>query len=106
MDKATPGAVEADHIPPKESVNKLLEHLENNSDRNTLFREQHPALHQLVMGKDKRGSNLICMNTLYWDHRAALTTGNSKESKACRSPHHHPKLFSTYTYYPSICCHF
>ncbi|MCI4376964.1 hypothetical protein PGIGA_G00197780 [Pangasianodon gigas] len=86
MEKATPGVVEADHIPPKDSVNKLREFLKNNPAQKFLFEEKHKELYKLVMSmeNDKLGKQLICMNALHWDHQRALTSGNSTESQASR----------------------
>ncbi|MCJ8731143.1 hypothetical protein PDJAM_G00195850 [Pangasius djambal] len=86
MEKATPGVVEADHIPPKDSVNKFREFLKNNPAEKLLFGEKHKELYKLVMSteNDKLGKQLICMNALHWDHQRALTSGNSAESKASR----------------------
>ncbi|XP_060731332.1 uncharacterized protein LOC132849137 isoform X2 [Tachysurus vachellii] len=99
--KPTPGVVEADHIPPKNSLWELRNILINGVEKRESLEQKNKALYDLVMNnKDNNemdqnnndnnkayknyGRQLISMNTLYWDHRRALTTGNSHESKACR----------------------
>lgn len=94
--------VEADHIPPKDSVQKLRQLFEKNPRLKKSFKDKNPEVYKLVMsmktkealeGKKDLGKDLLCMNTLYKDHRSVLTTGNSTASKACRCLHH-PKLLS------------
>ncbi|GAA6081740.1 uncharacterized protein LOC113657104 isoform X1 [Tachysurus ichikawai] len=80
--KPTPGVVEADHIPPKSCLNKLI----RNPEMVKSLKNNNKAAYDLVMSmeKDQNGKKKLCMNTLYWDHRRALTSGNSSESRASR----------------------
>ncbi|KAK2859990.1 hypothetical protein Q7C36_004156, partial [Tachysurus vachellii] len=82
MDKPTPGVIEADHIPPKNSLIKLIEDPEMAKSLKT----NNKAVYDFVMSmrKDQNGKKQPCMNVFYSDHRRALTTGNSHESIACR----------------------
>ncbi|KAL7880873.1 hypothetical protein SRHO_G00031270 [Serrasalmus rhombeus] len=63
MNAPVSGIVEADHVPPK----SVLEKIRNKS-----------------MVKDNNVNLEFSMNTLYHYHRHVLTSGSSKESKACR----------------------
>ncbi|XP_058251201.1 uncharacterized protein LOC131356316 [Hemibagrus wyckioides] len=94
-EKPTPGVVEADHIPPRSSLQKLCKILKNNPEKAESFKRNNKALYDLVTEEDKKmknnnkmdedyGRHLLSMNALHWDHRRALTTGNSSESRACR----------------------
>lgn len=71
--------VEADHIPPKDSFKKLWEHLKNYEDWKNSLREKNMALYKVVMRmeKDPMEKGLICMNTLYLDHRRVQTGLNT-----------------------------
>lgn len=87
MDKPTPGVVEADHIPPKSSLNELCMSFRRNPEMANSLKTNNEAAYELVMSmsNDQNGRKQLCMNTLYSDHRRALTSGNSSESRACRS---------------------
>ncbi|KAK3546545.1 hypothetical protein QTP70_026927 [Hemibagrus guttatus] len=86
MDKPTPGVVEADHIPPKSSLNELCKLIRRNPEMANSLKTNNKAAYELVMSmkNDQNGKKQLCMNTFYSDHRHALTSGNSSESKACR----------------------
>lgn len=79
--------VEADHIPAKDCIFKLRARFKSDPELDKSTRERNEAFHNLVMSteNDKMGNGLISINVLHWDHQSALTTGNSDESKACRS---------------------
>ncbi|XP_047670457.1 uncharacterized protein LOC113635009 [Tachysurus fulvidraco] len=81
MRKPTPGVVEADHILPKSSLKKLID-----PEMVTSLETNNKAAYDLVMSmrEDQNGRKQLCMNTLYSDHRRALTSGNSYEARACR----------------------
>ncbi|KAF4088736.1 hypothetical protein AMELA_G00058100 [Ameiurus melas] len=57
-----------------------LAHMVNSLKSNNL------AAYELVMSmkNDQNGKKQLCMNTLYSDHRRALTSGNGSEARACR----------------------
>lgn len=93
--------VEADHIPPKSSLWELRNILIHDVEKRESLKKMNKPFFDLVMNnKDNNemaqnnndnnkayknyGRQLISMNALHWDHRRALTTGNSHESKACR----------------------
>eukprot|EP00063_Salmo_salar_P074769 XP_014049604.1 PREDICTED: uncharacterized protein LOC106601777 [Salmo salar] len=80
-DKENKGITEADHIPPKDSLKKAL-----NDVRLDRLLQVNPRLHEMIMSLDydPTGRKLLTMRVLYQDHRDALTTGSSKESKICR----------------------
>nr|XP_046159659.1 uncharacterized protein LOC123998645 isoform X1 [Oncorhynchus gorbuscha] len=80
-DKENEGITEADHIPPKDSLKKAL-----NNVRLDRLLQVNPRLHEMIMSlvNDPTGQKLLTMRVLYQDHRDALTTGSSKESKICR----------------------
>ncbi|XP_060731383.1 uncharacterized protein LOC132849163 isoform X3 [Tachysurus vachellii] len=82
MDKPTPGVVEADHIPPKSCLIKLI----RNPEMAKSLKTNNKAVYDLVMSmrKDQNGKKQLCMNAFYSDHRRALTTGYSHESRASR----------------------
>ncbi|XP_058250657.1 uncharacterized protein LOC131355984 isoform X1 [Hemibagrus wyckioides] len=86
MDKPTPGVVEADHIPPRSSLNELCKLIRRNPEMANSLKTNNKAAYELVMSmsNDQNGKKQLCMNTLYSDHRRALTSGNSSESRACR----------------------
>ncbi|XP_041093940.1 uncharacterized protein LOC121306263 [Polyodon spathula] len=76
----------ADHIPPKAVLRNAFNKVKKNHQANEELRKKNPKLHTMLMGTDTdpQGKELLCLNTLYQDHRAALTTGNSKLSIHCR----------------------
>ncbi|CAB1342352.1 unnamed protein product, partial [Coregonus sp. 'balchen'] len=80
-DKENEGITEADHIPPKDCLKKAL-----NDVRMDRLLQVNPRLHEMIMSLvyDPTGQKLLTMRVLYQDHRDALTTGSSKESKICR----------------------
>ncbi|KAL6491308.1 hypothetical protein MHYP_G00016530 [Metynnis hypsauchen] len=86
MRKPTPGMVEADHIPPKSVWRDLCELIDNNKDPSvtSLKRNKEFCEQAMKMKNDQNGESQICMNTLHYDHKHALTTAYSTESKACR----------------------
>ncbi|KAL7875433.1 hypothetical protein AOLI_G00103960 [Acnodon oligacanthus] len=88
MEKPTPGMVEADHIPPKKVLRDICKWIDDKKESKTvtLMKETNKEFFEQVMKmkNDQNGNMQICMNTLYFDHRRVLTSGNSTESKACR----------------------
>ncbi|XP_028980887.2 uncharacterized protein LOC105009149 isoform X1 [Esox lucius] len=75
------GIVEADQIPPKDSLKLARDHpqIEN-------LRQKNPKLYDMInsIESDPNGMNLLAMRVLKQHHRDALTTGSSKESDNCR----------------------
>ncbi|KAL6491314.1 hypothetical protein MHYP_G00016590 [Metynnis hypsauchen] len=85
MRKSTPGMVEADHIPPKSVWRDLCKVTDNKDPSVTSLKRNREFCEQAMkMKNDQTGESQICMNTLYYDHRRALTTGSSTESNKCR----------------------
>lgn len=75
--------VNADHIPPKNSLKKAYEMLqqpENLEQAERLQREQ-PKLYQMLTENGNLG---LCREVLTEHHKQILTTGSSKESKQIR----------------------
>ncbi|XP_029901024.1 uncharacterized protein LOC115354695 isoform X2 [Myripristis murdjan] len=75
------GLVEADHIPPLDSVRRAAEE--------PLFwflRFRNPRLYDLVISlrDDPRGENLLTVQVLKHHHRDALSTGSSRVSREAR----------------------
>ncbi|KAK0133651.1 hypothetical protein N1851_030841 [Merluccius polli] len=75
------GTMEADHIPPMDSLKRA----ENEPNFNAL-QNSNKVLYDMVMSlkTDKDGSNLLVMEVSTPHHRVALSTGSSKESHAAR----------------------
>ncbi|XP_064797117.1 uncharacterized protein LOC135517002 [Oncorhynchus masou masou] len=76
------GIVEADHIPPKNSL-KLAR--DQKSQMKNL-QQKNPKLYDMInsIESDQNGGNLLTMRVLKQHHRNALTTGRSKTSVICR----------------------
>ncbi|XP_029564672.1 uncharacterized protein LOC115159260 isoform X2 [Salmo trutta] len=76
------GIVEADHIPPKNSL-KLAR--DQKSQMKNL-QQKNPKLYDMInsIESDQNGGNLLTMRVLKQHHRIALTTGASKTSVICR----------------------
>ncbi|CAL8299249.1 unnamed protein product [Boreogadus saida] len=75
------GVVEADHMPPKDSLKKAA--------KEPLIwilgeSEKFEGLLKMLQKKDRNGRNLFTLQVLKGQHRTALTTGNSGESVAVR----------------------
>ena len=73
------GVVEADHMPPKDSLKKAA--------KEPLIwilgeSEKYEGLLKMLQTKDPKGRNLFTLQVLTGQHRTALTTGNSRESVA------------------------
>ncbi|CAL8294007.1 unnamed protein product [Arctogadus glacialis] len=76
------GVVEADHMPPKDSLKKAA--------KDPLIwilgeSEKFEGLLKMLQNKDPHGWNLFTLQVLTGQHRTALTTGNSKETVAVRA---------------------
>ncbi|CAL8291542.1 unnamed protein product [Gadus morhua 'NCC'] len=76
------GVVEADHMPPKDSLKKAA--------KEPLIwilgeSEKYEGLLKMLQTKDPKGRNLFTLQVLTGQHRTALTTGNSRESVAVRA---------------------
>ncbi|XP_059907945.1 uncharacterized protein LOC132457676 [Gadus macrocephalus] len=76
------GVVEADHMPPKDSLKKAAEEpliwILGES-------EKFEGLLKMLQKKDPIGRDLFTLQVLTGQHRTALTTGNSRESVAVRA---------------------
>ncbi|XP_056446383.1 uncharacterized protein LOC130382578 [Gadus chalcogrammus] len=76
------GVVEADHMPPKDSLKKAAEEpliwILGES-------EKFEGLLKMLQKKDPKGRDLFTLQVLTGQHRTALTTGNSRESVAVRA---------------------
>ncbi|CAB1352217.1 unnamed protein product [Coregonus sp. 'balchen'] len=70
------GLVEADHIPPKGSLQLVRNHTQIKN-----LQQKNPKLYDMInsIGSDQNGENLLTVRALKQHHRAALTTGTSKE---------------------------
>ncbi|XP_064798343.1 uncharacterized protein LOC135517719 isoform X2 [Oncorhynchus masou masou] len=76
------GIVEADHIPPKNSVKLARDQksqMKNLQQNNLKFYDMINSIES-----DQNGGNLLTMRVLKQHHRNALTTGRSKTSVICR----------------------
>ncbi|XP_071378762.1 uncharacterized protein [Centroberyx affinis] len=75
------GYVEADHIPPLESLRRARDQPEFR-----LLRHINPSLYNMVLSlrDDPYGRNLLTVQVLKHHHRDALSTGASDISKECR----------------------
>ncbi|XP_058249913.1 uncharacterized protein LOC131355569 [Hemibagrus wyckioides] len=80
--KPTPGVVDADHIPPKKSLQDLCDELKSNKEMVESFETKNEALFNLV--KNTNDNMMFAMNVLRCDHQRAATTGSSHVSRACR----------------------
>ncbi|CAL8285796.1 unnamed protein product [Lota lota] len=75
------GYVEADHIPPLDSLRRAEQDPEF-----WMLRQRNPALYDMVMSlrDDPHGRNLLTVQVSTQHHREALSTGNSRASRAVR----------------------
>ncbi|XP_071389119.1 uncharacterized protein [Centroberyx affinis] len=75
------GYVEADHIPPLESLRRAEDQPEFDS-----LQHINPSLYNMVLSlrNDPRGENLLTVQVSTHHHRDALSTGASRASRECR----------------------
>jgi len=76
------GYVEADHIPPLDSLRRAERYAEFRT-----LRFRNPVLHQMVISlrtTDPYGRNLLAIQVATEHHRTALSTGSSAGSRAAR----------------------
>ncbi|XP_061578314.1 uncharacterized protein LOC133444499 isoform X1 [Cololabis saira] len=73
--------VEADHIPPRNSIQKVYETLKS-EDKLDEFKEKNRGLSHILHEGGNRG---LCMEVRAEDHKRALTTGASHQARAVRS---------------------
>lgn len=87
MEKPTAGVVEAQHIPPKSTWTAVLHLIKTNPEISSSLDRTNKDVFYLMMKMkhDPNGKTQLCMNALSSDHRHALSSGNSAESRACRS---------------------
>ncbi|XP_058251050.1 uncharacterized protein LOC131356177 isoform X2 [Hemibagrus wyckioides] len=85
MEKPTAG-VEAQHIPPKITWIAVLHLMKTNPEISISLEQKNEEAFYLVkkMKHDPDGKQQLCMNTLYTDHRRALSSCNTAVSRACR----------------------
>ncbi|XP_053485952.1 uncharacterized protein LOC128610573 [Ictalurus furcatus] len=86
MEKPTAGVVEAQHIPPKSTWTAVLHLIKTNPEISSSLDRTNKDVFYLMMKMkhDPNGKTQLCMNALSSDHRHALSSGNSAESRACR----------------------
>ncbi|CAK6981995.1 uncharacterized protein LOC121895074 [Scomber scombrus] len=78
--------VNADHIPPKDSVRQAWERTKGKPELREQLRNTNPKLYEMIKSikDDNNGRNLVAMEVLAKDHRCALTTASSHYAKKSR----------------------
>ena len=71
--------VNADHIPPKDTLKKASDILTKTGKMDD-FRREHPALYDMINKSDKQ----LCREVFEHHHRLALTSCSSTESRVTR----------------------
>ncbi|XP_072544781.1 uncharacterized protein [Salminus brasiliensis] len=86
-EKRSQGITEADHIPPKSTFTEAFDQLRKDKMKAAELKRKNEKLYDLIMNtkNDQNGKQQLCMNVLCFDHICALSSGNSRESRACRS---------------------
>ncbi|KAM9500521.1 uncharacterized protein Hap1MRO34_003807 [Clarias gariepinus] len=86
LEKPTTGVVEPQHIPPQSTWTTILHLIKTNPEISSLLNKNNKEMFYLMMKMkhDPSEKMQLCMNTLYSDHRRALSSGHSTESRACR----------------------
>uniref|UniRef100_UPI0037E947D5 uncharacterized protein n=1 Tax=Semicossyphus pulcher TaxID=241346 RepID=UPI0037E947D5 len=85
-DNNSSGSVHADHIPPKDSINRALQKIKDRPELQQQLRNSNPALYSMIesIKEDNNGGNLVAMEVIAEDHRRALTTGRGHHVEKCR----------------------
>ncbi|XP_030639970.1 uncharacterized protein LOC115820499 [Chanos chanos] len=73
--------VNADHIPPKNSIKMAWQCIQANPERREELKTQNPGLYNMLQSSE---NDQLAMEVFKSHHMQALTTGRSKESTLCR----------------------
>ncbi|XP_067449614.1 uncharacterized protein [Thunnus thynnus] len=84
--KNNSGTVNADHVPPKDSIRKAWERTKDKPELQEQLKNSNPKLYEMIesIKDDNNGRNLIAMEVLAKDHKRALTTASSHQAMKCR----------------------